>query len=362
MSKDYYEVLGVSKDASVDEIKKAYRKLAHQHHPDKKEGNEEKFKEINQAYQTLSDQTKRAQYDQFGSDFEQAQSQGGFSGFGGFQDFGGFGSGQGAEDLGDIFSDIFGAAGFGGRARETTEKVGSDIMMDVEIDFLEMAKGTEKELDLYKKVICSVCDGTGAENKKTIKCVTCDGKGKVQKTVRSILGVINQVVVCDKCRGKGEVPEKKCSSCGGDGVKRDYEKTKIKIPAGVEDGVSLRLAGKGEAPMGGGKPGDLYVKIHVKKHPEFQREGINVLSEKIINFSSAILGDKIEINTIDGSIKIKVPAGTQSGDILKVRKRGLDLPGYFGRGNHLVKILIKTPTRLTSRQKQLIKELKKTGI
>lgn len=364
MSKDYYNILGVSKDASADEIKKAYRKLAHQHHPDKKGGDEAKFKEINEAYQVLSDQQKRQQYDQFGQTFEQAQSQGDFSGFEGFRDFSsfasGFGGGGGQGGFEEIFQDIFSQAGFGGRT--TREPVGSDIAVDVEISFEEMAKGVERELDLYKKVLCQDCNGTGAKNKQMKKCQKCGGTGKIQKAVRSILGTFSQVRPCDECRGRGEVPEQKCDKCGGDGVRRDYQKMKIKIPAGIEDGQTIRVTGGGEAPRGGGQSGDLYLNIHVKPHADFIRQGEDIKSTQKIDFSQAVLGDKITVATIDGSVAIKIPAGTQSGDVLKIKNRGIDREGRFSRGDHLVKIQIQTPERLSRQQKKLVEELKKSGL
>ncbi len=364
MSKDYYNTLGVSKGASDDEIKKAYRKLAHQHHPDKKGGDESKFKEVNEAYQVLSDKQKRQQYDQFGSTFESAQSQGGFSGFEGFRDFSSYAQGFGQQGrqsgFEDIFSDIFSAAGFG--SGKPKEAVGSDIAMDVNVTFEEMAKGIEKELDLYKKVLCDKCDGTGAESKDMKKCPTCNGSGKTQKTVRSILGTFSQVTTCSECRGMGEVPKEKCSKCGGDGVVRDYQKVKINIPAGIEDEQTIHITGQGEAPKGGRRLGDLYLTIHVEKHAEFSRQGDNVTSLKDINFTQAILGDKITVKTIEGEVTIKVPPGTQSGDVLKIRNRGIEREEKFGRGDHLVTIKVRTPERLSREQKDLIKQLKEKGL
>ncbi len=366
MAKDYYDILGVSKDASQDEIKKAYRRLAHKHHPDKKGGDEAKFKEINAAYQVLSDAEKRKQYDTFGSAFGGAGGGAGgqgFSGQGDFSDFfsganrGGFdfrSSGQGM-NFNDIFSDFFGGGQRGPAA-------GSDIAVDVEITFEEMVKGVEKEIDLYKKVICDRCGGTGAENKKTKKCSTCGGAGQVKTTRRTILGAFTQVSVCPTCHGKGQVPEEKCKKCGGDGVVRDYQKAKVNIPAGIEDGQTLRLSGYGEASKEGGPAGDLYINIHVKPHSEFKRQGLNVLSKAKITISQAVLGDKVAINTVEGEVKIKIPAGTQSGDVLKIRGRGIGTSGYFGKGDHLVEIKVEIPEKLSREQKRLIEELRKEGL
>lgn len=362
MSKDLYSVLGVDKNASEDEIKKAYRKLAHKHHPDKEGGDEEKFKEINGAYQVLSDKEKRGQYDQYGQTFDGAGGAGGFggaNGAGGFDfNFGGASAG-GAGGFEDLFSDIF-SSGFGGAQQK--ENVGSDISVDIEITFEEMSLGAEKEVELYKKVLCDKCDGTGAENKETKKCDVCDGAGKVQKTVRSIFGQIAQVVPCEHCHGKGNIPKVKCSKCGGDGVVRDYQKVNIKIPAGIEDGQTIRAMGHGESPIGGGRAGNLYITIHVKPHAHFERIGDDIKSKLEITFSQATLGDKVSVKTIDGAVKMKVGAGTQSGDVYKIKNRGVDREDRFGRGAHLVEIKIKTPENLSREQKRLIKKLQEAGL
>ena len=361
MNKNYYDILGVSKSASSDEIKKAYRKLAHKHHPDKEGGDEAKFKEINEAYQVLSDPQKRGQYDQFGQTFNQTGgSSGGFSGFGGqgFDfDFSQF-SGAGFED---IFSDIFSGGGFGGEQRSSARS-GSDIAVDVEISFAEMAGGVEKEIELYKRTLCKECSGTGAKNRRMKKCAECDGKGKIRTTRRTILGNFSQVSMCPNCYGKGEVPEEKCSNCGGDGTVRDYEKIKIKIPAGIEDGQTIRLSGFGEAAPNGGVAGDLYLNIHVKPDQIFRREGENIFSRYKISFSQAVFGDKVEVQTISGKVKLKIPAGIQSGTILRIRGKGIDRESRFGRGDHLVEIQVEIPERISRRQKDLIDELRKEGL
>ncbi len=363
MAKDYYSILGVSRESSTDELKKAYRKLAHKHHPDKKGGDEAKFKEINEAYQVLSDPQKKSQYDQFGQTFDQAGANGragGFSGFGGGAegfDFSQFG-GSGFED---IFSDIFSGGGFGG-GQQSSARTGSDIAVDVEISFEEMARGAEKELDLYKKTTCKVCEGTGAKDRKMKKCQRCDGQGKIRTTRKTILGSFAQVSMCPECHGKGEVPEEKCSNCGGDGTVRDYEKIKIKIPAGIEHGQTIRLSGLGEAASGGGNPGDLYLNIHVKADPNFRRDGENIFSRQKISFSQAVFGDKIEAQTIHGSVKLKISAGIQSGTILRIKGKGIDGERRFGKGDHLVEIQIETPDKISRKQKDLIEELSKEGL
>lgn len=363
MGKDYYNILGVEKGAGDDEIKKAYRKMAHKHHPDKAGGDEAKFKEVNEAYQVLSDRQKRQQYDQFGTTFDNARSGGG-SGFEGF-DFSNFsqgfefnfGGGQGGFE--DIFSDIFGSGQRGGRTRE---RVGQDIAMDVEISFEEMAKGVERELKLYKRVPCPSCDGTGAENKATKTCPTCKGSGKVQKTVRSFLGTFNQMSVCPECQGKGQVPEKKCKQCGGDGVVRDYANVKINIPSGIEDGQIIKLSGYGELPTGGGRAGDLYLTVHVQPHARYTRQGNDIYVEQMISFSQAALGDKIETQTIDETMKLKIPAGIQSGTLLKIKGSGIVKMNGFGRGDHYVKVVVKTPESLSRDQRRLMEKLKEEGI
>jgi molecular chaperone DnaJ len=215
---------------------------------------------------------------------------------------------------------------------------------------------------LYKKVLCDACAGTGAQGKEMKTCETCKGSGKVQKTARSIFGTFSQVVVCHECGGKGSVPKSKCRKCGGEGVVRDYQKISVVIPAGIEDGQTMRVTGQGEAPKGGGRPGNLYVNIHVKEHFEFSRKDRDIVSEKKVTFSQAALGDKVDVSTIDGLVKIKIPAGTQSGDVLKIRNKGIGDSERFGRGDHLVKIQLQTPESLSRGQKELLRQLRGSGI
>jgi molecular chaperone DnaJ len=371
MSKDYYNTLGVGKGATDDEIKKAYRKLAHQHHPDKPGGDEAKFKEVNEAYQVLSDKEKRDQYDQYGQTFEQAQSQGGgFSGFEGFRDFSSFaegfdfnfGSGArrgGSSGFEDIFGDIFSQAGFGGgRQRGAKRYRGEDIQVDVEITFSEMAEGIEREMELYKRVKCQKCQGEGMDpGTEKVECQTCQGEGQIKTNRRTILGTFQQVSVCPDCQGEGKIPEKKCKKCGGDGRVREYEKIKIRIPAGIKDGQTIRLENMGEAGEKGGEAGDLYVNVHILPDKRFSRDGDDIHSETKISFSQAALGDKISINTIGGEVKLKIPAGTQSGETFRLKGKGVKHLGHYGYGDHYVKVQLETPTHLTYEQKELLERL-----
>jgi len=352
MSTDYYEVLGVDKKANQDEIKKAYRKMAHKHHPDKKGGDEAKFKEVNEAYQTLSDTSKRQQYDQFGSNYQQAGSQG-FGGFGGNQDASDF-QGSGFED---IFSDFF-----GGERSTTRQRTGSDIVVDVALDFEEMAKGSSKKVKVYKKIKCSECDGTGAKNKAVQQCSKCGGSGQIKRARQTFLGTFSQIEVCDQCHGKGNIPKEKCNSCGGDGVVRDYQEMEINIPVGMEDGQTLRVSGGGEASPEGGPAGDLYIKIHVRNHDNFKRRGSDIFSKIDVTFSQAVLGDKLKVDTVYGSVNLKIPAGIQSGDFLRIKNKGIKTFGGFSQGSHLVEIRIKTPQNISREQKRAIEEIKNLGL
>jgi molecular chaperone DnaJ len=363
MPKDYYEILGVGKGASDDEIKKAYRKLAHKYHPDKGGGDEAKFKEINEAYQVLSDKTKRQQYDQFGRTFEGAQGGPGFGGFdfSGFQGFGGqdfgfeFGNGGGFED---IFSDIF-----GGGTRAKRKARGQDIQVDLEISFEEMVRGAEREINLYKRAACDRCQGSGGEpgaKKKT--CPTCGGSGQVRKTTRSFFGTFSQVSTCQECKGEGAVHEKKCSKCGGDGRIKKEERIGIRVPAGIENGQTISLRGRGEAGERGARSGDLYVTVRVRPHEKFSRKNNDILSTEHIPFTIAALGGKTEIDTIDGKLILKIPAGTPSGETFRIKSKGVpDLNGR-GTGNHLVKVVVRVPKKLSREQKELLERLQKTDI
>jgi molecular chaperone DnaJ len=370
---DYYNILGVKKDASDDEIKKAYRKLAHKHHPDKTGGDEAKFKEINEAYQVLSDKTKRSQYDQFGQTFNSQGGPSGGGGFGGFSagggpasgwDFSGFGgqqSGQGFEfdfgggDFEDIFSNIFGGGQKGG---SRGKKRGQDIQVDVEIDFSEMATGAKREINLRRSVSCDRCDGTGGEpGAKVETCPVCKGAGRVQKNVRSFLGSFSQVTNCPQCQGEGKVYSKKCSKCGGDGRVKENQKIDISIPAGIADGQTISIPGQGEAGEKGARAGDLYVLVHVRPHPKFVRSGNDILSTEYISFSLATLGGETEVETLSGKLILKIPSGTQSGETFRIKEKGIPDVHGRGRGHQMVKIIVRIPKKLSREEKRIIEEL-----
>lgn len=364
MAKDYYSVLGVSKGATDEEIKKAYRKLAHQHHPDKKGGDEAKFKEINEAYQVLSDKQKRANYDRFG----QAQgpfqgSQGGGGGFGGFGfggfDFESFQRGQSGSPFEEMFSDFFG----GSSRSQGQQYAGEDVQVDVEIDFVQMATGTNKDIRLYKRVICSTCSGTGGEaGTQQETCQHCSGTGQIRRTQKTFLGSFAQVIACEICAGKGRWYAKKCRTCGGDGTAKSEEVIAVSIPAGISDGQTVSLGGKGEAGRNGAQAGDLYVTIHVKPHEKFTRRGNDLVSEEKITFSLASLGGKISVQTLAGFVTMKIPAGTQSGEIFRMKGDGFPEIGGRGRGNHLVKIVVSVPTKLTRDQRRMLEQIQNEGL
>ena len=367
---NYYDTLGVGKGASDDEIKKAYRKLAHKHHPDKAGGDEQKFKEINEAYQVLSDKTKRSQYDQFGQTFSGAgpggARTGGFSGdFSGFDfsDFmhqgegGGFEFNFGGVDLGDIFSGAFG----GGRRGAAQKNRGRDIQVDAEITFVEMVTGVTRKIELRKNVQCDRCSGTGGEPGSGVKtCPTCQGSGRVQKMTRTILGSFSQVAVCPECLGEGKIYDKKCGKCGGEGRLKERQEIEINIPAGIADGQTISIQGRGEAGAKGAPAGDLYVLVHVKAHSKFQRSGNDIISTEEISFSQAALGAEIEIETVDGWLILKIPSGTQSGETFRIKNKGVPDVHGRGRGNQMVKIIVRIPNKLSREQKRLIEELGRT--
>lgn len=360
MSKDYYKILGVEKNASPDEIRASFRRLAHQHHPDKKGGNAEKFKEINEAHQVLSDPQKRAQYDQYGSTFEQAGAPGaGFGGFNAAGGFGGFGNGgQGFDfDLGDIFGDVFGG-GTRTRTRTRTHAArGADIHMDAELSFKDAAFGVEKPVSLYKQVACDVCGGNGAEPGSALKkCKTCDGQGQVVTHQRTILGTFQSASVCSDCNGEGKRPEKICKHCGGRGITKKHSEFTLKIPGGIDDGETIRVGGGGEAGPHGSVLGDLYVTVHVKPDARFERDGFNIHSVIKIKFTQAALGDEVAVETLDGEVKMVIPEGTQPGQVFKLRERGIKQLRSSGRGDHLVHVEVQVPKKLSKQQKELLQE------
>lgn len=373
MPKDYYEILGIPKNASPDEIKRAYRKLAHQHHPDKG-GDAEKFKEVNEAYQVLSDPQKRTQYDQFGTTFEQARAGGGFSGFDGFRDFSSFAdafdffgrSRQGRsefefENLGDIFGEVFGGGASRRGARH--KQRGRDISVDSEITLEETVKGVEKEFNLYKGVICQKCGGSGAEPGSQIKtCSRCKGNGQVEETTRAGFFSFSQVKVCPECRGLGKKPDKVCSQCGGDGRTKQYKTIRVTIPAGIQDGQVISLRGQGEAGLYGSAPGDLYLTVHIKPHKIFERKRDDLYCSLEISFTQSILGDKIEIPTLFGQVSLEIPEGIESGTTIRLKNKGVPHLDSHGSGDMMVKVKIKTPKKLSRTQKNLIEKLKEEGL
>ena len=361
--KDYYKILGVSKNAKPEEIKRAFRRLAQKHHPDKG-GDPEKFKEINEAYQILSNPEKKAQYDQFGTTFEAGQNQGGgFGGFGGFQnggfqnnwDFSSFGEDF---DLGDIFSSFFGGEN---RSKNTQKKQGRDIKVDLELKLNEIKENTIRTLNLYKWVSCPVCHGTGAKPGSKLKtCSRCKGKGTITETSRQGFFAFSRTKTCPECGGSGKIPEEKCPRCNGLGRIKDEVKLKVKIPAGVEDGQIIRLAEQGEAGEFGGPNGDLYLIVHIQPDPNFKRDGANLIQTAKINFIQAILGDVITIPTIDGrQTKLKIPAGTQPNAQIRIKDGGLPYLKRNQRGDLIIKIIVEIPKRISKKAKKLLEELKK---
>ncbi|MBI2356102.1 MAG: molecular chaperone DnaJ [Candidatus Doudnabacteria bacterium] len=356
MAKDYYSTLGVSKTASPEEIKRAYRRLAHEHHPDKGNGNEEKFKEINEAYQVLSNPEKRQQYDQFGTAFDSRAGAQGFSGFDPNDFMRGFGFSGSAdfEDAFDIFSDMFGRPA---RTRVRRER-GVDLEMEINLSFEEAVFGTEKDISLEKRDVCQRCKGSGAEvGSKVSTCPKCHGTGQIRTSRRTIFGQIAQVAACDECEGSGKVAEIVCSECQGSGIARRTKRLKVKIPAGVDDDSRLRIPGEGEAGYKGSNFGDLYLRINVAPHSTLQREGFNILSELPLSFYQAALGTQVEVETVDGRVNLKIPAGTQSEKTFRLKGKGVPIMGRSGRGDHLVTVHVITPTKLTKKEKELFKKL-----
>lgn len=354
MAQEYYQTLGVSKSASADEIKRAYRKLAHEHHPDKDKGNEAKFKEINEAYQVLSSPEKRQQYDRFGANF---QNSGGPASGWDFSNFTqGFGGGVEFDDAFDMFSDIFG----GGQTatRRARRERGVDLEMEMYLSFEEAVFGIEKELSLEKADACARCKGSGAEpGSKILTCPKCHGQGQIHSTRRTIFGQMATSSTCDECDGSGKVAERVCAECKGSGHVRRMKTLKVKIPAGVENGQRIRVSNEGEVGYQGSNFGDLYLRLHVAGHKNFKREGATIYSEIPISFYQAALGAEVEISTVDGPVSLKIPAGTQTGKVMRLKSRGAGILSSPGRGDHLVIVHIVTPTKLTRKEKELFKQI-----
>ena len=373
MSKDYYQILGVDKKATKDEIKKAFRKKAHEHHPDKGNGNADKFKEINEAYQVLSDKQKRQQYYQYGSTgpfgYDGARANSGQGGMGGFnwQDMAG---GQGAQgninmdDLGDIFGGLGDIFGFGGRSNSRRgPQRGHDMESELTITFEESYSGVEKMIQLKKNIQCNHCHGNGAEPGAKIEtCQTCKGSGQVRQVQNTMFGQMSSVIVCPDCHGEGKSYSQKCKDCRGSGVINDYDKIKVKVPAGISNGQSLKLSGKGEAGIKGGPVGDLYLNIFVKPSAKFKRDGHDLYTARTITLTQALLGDKVNVDIMEGKVKLKIPSGTESGKRFLIRGKGMPKLQGSGYGNLYVEVDIDIPSRLNRQQKKLIEELKKEGL
>lgn len=352
MAKNYYDILGVDKKATKEDIKKAFRKLAQQHHPDKG-GDEKTFKEITEAYSVLTDDKKRREYDNYGQTFQGGAGPQGF-------DFSGFGGAHGSQfaefDLSDLFEgfgDVFG----GGRARV---KRGRDISMDIEITFKESVMGTKRSVLIQKVGTCDGCDGSGGKpGAGMAKCDTCNGQGKVHETRNSPLGSFTSVRTCPACEGTGEIPKEKCAKCAGRGVVRKEEEIKIEIPKGIDGGEMIRMPGKGEA-IKGGAAGDLYVKVHVKRHPVFKKEGANLVMNMPIKLTDALLGTTVSVTTIDDKVlDVKVPPMSETEETLRIRGKGIAYE--HGQGDLLIHVSATLPRKLSSKAKKAIEELKSEG-
>ncbi|MBI3627329.1 MAG: molecular chaperone DnaJ [Candidatus Sungbacteria bacterium] len=362
--KDFYTTLGIPKNATQDEIKKAYRKLAHQYHPDKGNGNDEKFKQINEAYQVLGDEAKRKQYDQFGQTFNAA------SGFnpGGFQwsdVFRNQGNSAGFNfsanfDFGDILENVF---GFNADSRQGKGgSRGKDLVLELAIPFEESILGGKETIEIKRTALCRKCNGTGGEPGIKMKtCTTCQGKGNVQKTERTILGTVTRVETCPICRGRGEIPTKPCDVCDGKGTERISETIELVIPRGITADDTMKLSGKGEISDPMSPPGDLYVRIKILPHKTFRRQADNLIMQLPIKVSQAILGDSVTVETLEGKISLKIPGGTQSGDILRVRGKGVPEARAYGHGDLLIEIRVEIPRKVSKRGKEAIESLKEEG-
>ncbi|PJE69513.1 MAG: molecular chaperone DnaJ [Candidatus Staskawiczbacteria bacterium CG10_big_fil_rev_8_21_14_0_10_38_10] len=367
MAKDYYKILGVSRDAPPEEIKRAYYNLAQKYHPDKGGGNETKFKEINEAYQILSNKDKKSQYDRFGQVFEGApgfdfSQQKGWDFGSMWQDFSkerGFNFD--VEDLGDLFEEFF---GFNSKAPKREKNKGDDLELELDLNLEEILTGRTKEISVNKQVACNRCDGTGAEpGTKVNECFSCRGMGYVQQIKRSVLGSFTRVVVCPECGGEGKRPEKNCNVCRGEGRIKKEEVIKIFIPAGVDSNQVIKIKGKGDAGKRGAAAGDLYLRIFIKPHRVLKRKGDDLYLKVPISFSRAVLGGEIEIPTLEqNKILLKIPAGTDSGKVFRISKKGIPHFSGSGRGNLYIEIEVKTPKNLTKKQRELLEKLQGEGL
>ncbi len=363
MTQDYYKILGVEKNATKEEIKKSYKKLARKYHPDvnKDDDASEKFKEINEAAQVLGDDTKRQQYDQFGDAdaFKQA------SGFRGFNasDFGDFAT---SFDFGDIFDQFFGGGGGnifgGGRGGRRQSSRGADLRYDMEITLEEAAFGSEKEISIPRNEQCPECKGSGAKSEKDIvTCPDCDGKGMTRRTQRTPFGMFSTTTTCRKCKGEGKYIREECPDCDGTGIVHKRRKIKIKIPQGAEQGTNLRIGAEGEAGQRGAPSGDLYIVLHMKEHKTFERKGDDIFIKINIPFTTAVLGNEIEVPTLKGTAKLKIPSGTQSGTVFKMKDLGIPYLHGAGKGDELIEVEIEVPKHLSSKQKKALQEFEKAS-
>jgi len=360
--KNYYDILGIQKGASEEEIKTAFRKLAQKYHPDKKGGDEAKFKEVSEAYAVLSDKKRRAEYDTYGRTF--AGGNGPQQGFGGFdfsnfQGFEGFQNGQNGNfqefDLGDIFGEFFGGGVQGARGRR-----GRDVSIDIELTFKESVFGTSRRVLVSKVGSCDTCSGSGAKpGSKMSTCTTCNGKGDIRETRNTFFGSFTSARTCPKCLGRGQIPDTPCEVCHGNGVRKREEEVHITVPSGVENGEMIRMPGRGEA-TSGGAAGDLYVKLHVKEDKSFKREGHNLVTVLHIKLTDALLGGEYHIPTLEGEEKVTVAAGVVHGEVIRVRSKGV--PYGRGRGDLLVKVEIEFPKKLSKTAKELIEKLRGEGL
>ncbi len=357
--RDYYEVLGVNKNATDDELKKAYRKMAIKYHPDRQQGKsdaekkeaEEKFKEAAEAYDVLSDPNKRARYDQFG--------------FAGDQMGGGFGGGMSMDDIfshfGDIFGDFFGGGGgFSSRATGGNRvKRGSDLRIRVKIDLHDAAHGVEKKLKLPRLISCQHCHGTGAKDGTALDtCPNCHGSGVEVRVQRTLLGNMQTQSTCQRCGGRGKIIKERCTHCGGQGLVRKEDIVAVNIPAGVAEGMTLRMGGKGNEAPGGGIPGDLLVVIEEERHPQLMRDGNDLVYNLMLDFPTAVFGGKVEVPTVDGHARVTIPAGTQPGKVLRLRGKGLPSPDSYGTGDLLINVMVYVPEQLNSQERAAIEALK----
>jgi molecular chaperone DnaJ len=349
--KDYYKTLGLEKNATAEDVKNAFRRLALQHHPDRG-GDAEKFKEANEAYQVLSDAGKRSQYDRTGT------VNAGPAGGQGFNGFGGQGFNVNFEDLGDIFGGFGDMFGMGGQGRQTKQK-GRDIELDAKIELYDAVFGVDQEIDIMRAVACDHCHGTGGDpGAKRSSCNTCHGRGQVAQNRNTMFGTIQTVGVCPDCHGQGQKFDKQCSICNGSGVTRERRKMSVRIPAGITDGATIRVAGEGEAGERGTEAGDMYVHVRVKIDPRFSRHNDDLVNETTVSIYDAALGTSVSVETVDGKIELKIPAGTQPGIVLKLKGKGVTHLRSGGRGDHLVTVNVEVPKKLSKKQKELLEELR----